>query len=265
MPAGFDTSAASSAPAWTPAADAPHVSPRSSQRTAGAARRARMSRRPPDPWRDADAQTNVEEMARSLEARGRTPAQARLRRRFLKFVPVGSGARVLEVGCGTGVVVRDLAALVGRRGKVVGIDASRRLLDRARAVDEDVPRAPRRAGCSLRHRGRADRRALARWLHRRRRRRRVRADLELLRRRRDEVRMSRRPVGLALVAIVLAGLVSPGALAPPAAPALRPPPTVVGGAALRHVERLVAICPRPAGSTGAARARSSIVDELQRA
>jgi len=73
-------------------------------------------------------------MARSLEARGRTPAQARLRRRFLKFVPVKPGERVLEVGCGTGVVVRDLAALVGRRGEVVGIDASRRLLERARAL-----------------------------------------------------------------------------------------------------------------------------------
>src|SRR5438093_8339724 len=140
MPVGFDTSAASSAPASTPAADAPRVSPRSSQRTAVAARRARTSRRHPDPWRDADAQANVEEMARSLEARGRTPAQARLRRRFLKFVPVGSGARVLEVGCGTGVVVRDLAALVGRRGEVVGIDASRRLLDRARAQCRETAR-----------------------------------------------------------------------------------------------------------------------------
>jgi len=99
-----------------------------------------MSRRHPDPWRDADAQTNVEEMARSLEARGRTPAQARLRRRFLKFVPVGAGERVLEVGCGTGVVVRDLAALVGPRGGVVGIDASRRLLDRARALCRETAR-----------------------------------------------------------------------------------------------------------------------------
>src|SRR5437867_5032725 len=134
MPAGFDTSAASSAPAWTPAADAPHVSPRSSQRTAGAARRARTSRRHPDPWRDADAQTNVEEMARSLEARGRTPAQARLRRRFLKFVPVGSGARVLEVGCGTGVVVGRRAGLVVPRGGGVCVDAGAGLRDLARGL-----------------------------------------------------------------------------------------------------------------------------------
>jgi len=97
----------------------------------------------PDPWRHADGQTNVDEMARSLEARGRTPAQARLRRRFLRFVPVRSGERVLEVGCGTGVVVRDLAALVGRRGEVVGIDASRRLLERARALCRDHGRGAR--------------------------------------------------------------------------------------------------------------------------
>jgi len=116
------------------------VSPRGSGRTGVAARRARPSRRHPDPWRDADAQANVDEMARSLEARGRTPAQARLRRRFLRFIPIGSSERVLEVGCGTGVVVRDLAALVGRRGEVVGIDASRRLLDRARALCRETAR-----------------------------------------------------------------------------------------------------------------------------
>ena len=73
-------------------------------------------------------------MAAGLEARGRTPAQTRLRRRFLRFVPVRAGDHVLEVGCGTGVVVRDLVALVGRRGEVVGIDSSRLLLDRARRL-----------------------------------------------------------------------------------------------------------------------------------
>src|SRR5881296_2369978 len=140
MPARSDTSAASSAPGSTPAPDAPGVSPRESQRAAAAGRRPRGPDPHPDPWRDADGQTNVDEMARSLEARGRTPAHMRLRRRFLRFVPVGAGERVLEVGCGTGVVVRDLAALVGRRGKVVGIDASRRLLDRARALCRETAR-----------------------------------------------------------------------------------------------------------------------------
>ena len=77
--------------------------------------------------------------------------------------------------------------------------------------------------------------------------------------------MNRMPIGLTLVAIVLAGLLSAGALAPPAAQDLRLPPSFDGAAALHHVERLVAIGPRPAGSTGAARARSYIVDELKRA
>jgi len=110
------------------------VSRSESKSAAVAGPRAVIAAPHPDPWRHADGQSNVDEMARSLEARGRTPAQARLRRRFLKFVPVKPGERVLEVGCGTGVVVRDLAALVGRRGEVVGIDASRRLLERARAL-----------------------------------------------------------------------------------------------------------------------------------
>jgi len=138
-----DTSAASSAPGSTPAPDPLRVSRRESERSTLAGTRAHADRRHPDPWRDADAQTNVDEMAKSLEARGRTPAQARLRRRFLKFVPVRPGARVLEVGCGTGVVVRDLAALVGRRGEVVGVDASRQLLERARALCRETARQAR--------------------------------------------------------------------------------------------------------------------------
>jgi ubiquinone/menaquinone biosynthesis C-methylase UbiE len=119
------------------------VSRRESGRSTLAGRRARADSRHPDPWRDADGQSNVDEMAKSLEARGRTPAQARLRRRFLKFVPVRPGERVLEVGCGTGVVVRDLAAMVGRRGEVVGVDASRQLLERARALCRETARHAR--------------------------------------------------------------------------------------------------------------------------
>jgi ubiquinone/menaquinone biosynthesis C-methylase UbiE len=88
----------------------------------------------PDPWRNLDAQPNVATLGRTLELRGRTASQARLRRRFLRFVPVRAGDRVLEVGCGTGVVVRDLAAMVGRRGQVVGVDTSAAILRMARRL-----------------------------------------------------------------------------------------------------------------------------------
>src|SRR5499427_6712948 len=142
MPAACATSAASSVPGSTRAADPSRVRSHRSEHAAPASGAGTL-RRPPDPWRDADAEANVEEMAAGLEARGRTPTQARLRRRFLRFVPVGSGERVLEVGCGTGVVVRDLAALVGRRGEVVGVDVSRRLLERARALCRDHGRGAR--------------------------------------------------------------------------------------------------------------------------
>jgi SAM-dependent methyltransferase len=93
----------------------------------------------PDPWRTLDAQPNVAALIAGLEARGGTPAQVRLRRRFLRFVPIRPGARVLEVGCGSGVVLRDLAALAGRSGHVVGADTSRAMLAAARRLCRPAP------------------------------------------------------------------------------------------------------------------------------
>jgi SAM-dependent methyltransferase len=93
----------------------------------------------PDPWRALDAQPNVTALIAGLEARGGTPTQIRLRRRFLRFVPIVPGARVLEVGCGSGVVVRDLATMVGRRGEVVGVDHSRTVLAAARRLCRPAP------------------------------------------------------------------------------------------------------------------------------
>ena len=81
-----------------------------------------------------DAQPDAAQLAKSLELRGATRTQQRLRRRFLRFVPIRAGDGVLEVGCGTGVVIRDLAALVGRRGSVVGVDPSRLILGEARRL-----------------------------------------------------------------------------------------------------------------------------------
>ncbi len=90
--------------------------------------------RHPDPFRDIDRQADPSQFVQSLEARGRTRSQTRLRRRFLKFVRVKPGSRVLEVGCGTGVVCRDLAELVGPRGRVVGVDPSRTFIQAARRL-----------------------------------------------------------------------------------------------------------------------------------
>jgi glutaminyl-peptide cyclotransferase len=73
-------------------------------------------------------------------------------------------------------------------------------------------------------------------------------------------------VRISLVAALLLGaLVLPFAVAPPAAQDLRLPPSFDGAAAMRHVERLVVIGPRPSGSPGAARARAYIIDELKKA
>jgi ubiquinone/menaquinone biosynthesis C-methylase UbiE len=86
----------------------------------------------PDPWRAIDHQPDPARYVRMMESRGQTPTQARLRRRFLRFCGITRGWRVLEVGCGSGVVTRDVAMLVGPRGRVTGVDKSRVLMAAAR-------------------------------------------------------------------------------------------------------------------------------------
>ncbi|MBI4588321.1 MAG: methyltransferase domain-containing protein [Candidatus Rokubacteria bacterium] len=88
----------------------------------------------PDPYRAVDRQPDPLRMVESLEARGRTPTQIRLRRRFLAFAEIEPGGKVLEVGSGTGVVCRDVASLVGPRGAVLGVDASRVFVREARRL-----------------------------------------------------------------------------------------------------------------------------------
>ena len=44
------------------------------------------------------------------------------------------GERVLDVGCGTGIVAREVAALLGQKGSVAGMDANPHMLEVARAA-----------------------------------------------------------------------------------------------------------------------------------
>jgi SAM-dependent methyltransferase len=51
---------------------------------------------------------------------------------------IGRGDRVLDVGCGTGVVAREAARRVGAEGRVVGLDLNPRMLAVARRVAPEI-------------------------------------------------------------------------------------------------------------------------------
>lgn len=89
---------------------------------------------PVDPWRAIDRQPDPDKYLRLMESRGRTPTQVRLRRRFLRFCGIRPGWKVLEVGSGSGVLCRDVAAMVGPRGRVTGVDMSRAFVRASRRL-----------------------------------------------------------------------------------------------------------------------------------
>jgi SAM-dependent methyltransferase len=93
-----------------------------------------------DPYVNIDGQPEPRRFARLLELRGAQPHQARLRRAFVGFAGIRPGWRVLDVGCGTGIVTRDLRARVGPTGRVVGVDPSRAFIREARRRASAEPR-----------------------------------------------------------------------------------------------------------------------------
>src|SRR5690606_2152333 len=86
------------------------------------------------------APEELEKLAEILELRGAQPRQGRMRQACFEAAELAPGVRVRDVGCGTGVVTRRLARVVGRKGRVVGVDPSAPLLDYARRCL--VPGAP---------------------------------------------------------------------------------------------------------------------------
>ena len=102
-----------------------------------------------DVWtsvRDLD-QAMQERLADVLEKRGADAQQQEMRRAFLDEVPFPPDARVLDVGCGTGVLTRLLARRPGV-SSVIGMDPAPGLLDRARKSAAGLPNASFREGDS---------------------------------------------------------------------------------------------------------------------
>src|ERR1017187_7420573 len=60
-----------------------------------------------------------------------------VRRAGVEMLAPKTGERIMELGCGTGHCVCDLASAVGSGGLVLGLDLSERMLARSRALVEE--------------------------------------------------------------------------------------------------------------------------------
>ena len=58
--------------------------------------------------------------------------------RLIAHANLQKGDRVLDVGCGTGIVARHAAARVGEQGTVVGVDINEGMLEVARTAAADL-------------------------------------------------------------------------------------------------------------------------------
>lgn len=75
---------------------------------------------------------------RNLEARGKSPDEVAARAEYLDLLAIRPGQRVLDVGCGTGVVTRDMAQRVSPGGRAVGIDPHPEFLAIARDLAQNA-------------------------------------------------------------------------------------------------------------------------------
>src|SRR3954464_9649285 len=91
-------------------------------------------------WRDTAgvAAEQARELATRLEHRARATDEIAARESYLDLIAPAEGERVLDVGCGSGVLTRAIGRRVGDRGRVVGLDSSPALLDLARHYAEEA-------------------------------------------------------------------------------------------------------------------------------
>ena len=95
---------------------------------------------------DQDA-TTIERFIDRLEFRGGDPTFVGYRDAYLDLLDLAGATTVLDVGCGTGVVARSIAARDDFDGTVVGIDQSPAFIAAAIRLSAN-DRAPTASNCS---------------------------------------------------------------------------------------------------------------------
>jgi 2-polyprenyl-3-methyl-5-hydroxy-6-metoxy-1,4-benzoquinol methylase len=79
----------------------------------------------------------IQRIVDRLEYRGQYPPFVRMRETYLEHLRLAPGATILDLGCGTGVVARAIAARPSFHGRVVGVDFSSALLEAGRRFSQE--------------------------------------------------------------------------------------------------------------------------------
>src|SRR5262245_48612676 len=101
----------------------------------------------PDPYASiAQADDALQaRLADLLELRAAVPQQRAMLNAYLSEIQLPNAAMALDVGCGTGAITRVLAEMPGV-SKVVGVDPSPVLIERARGLGKGLPQLSFHAG-----------------------------------------------------------------------------------------------------------------------
>jgi ubiquinone/menaquinone biosynthesis C-methylase UbiE len=91
-------------------------------------------------WRDTATASpeRARDLAARLERRAKAIDEVAARDAYLSLLGVTAGEHVLDVGCGSGAVTREIARCVGHRGLALGLDPSAELLAVARELAQQA-------------------------------------------------------------------------------------------------------------------------------